>query len=142
MGRQFVYWANGLVLAEYMDGGIAELTVGKLSLQLLGGVTTHDTIDIDSYARTLTAAPSARFTAEHGSAQLGKHKPFFLRPGAARLEQRCPAGGVVTASRPPITTRGTWALAINGSIGDQLLYGMEFVYEGEKRSPTALSPDR
>jgi hypothetical protein len=131
VGRQFVYWANGLVLAEYLDGGIAELTVGNLSLQLLGGVTIHDTIDIDSSRPHFDSRTERGFYGGIVSAQLGKHKPFFY----GLVQRDWNDDGPL--EQGPITTNfdyDSWYLGtgINGSIGDQLLYGVEFAYEGGK----------
>src|SRR5689334_6797754 len=76
VGRQFVYWANGLVLAEYLDGGLVELTAGKLTAQLMAGVTIHDTVDIDSSRPQFDDRTERAFYGGMLSAQLGKHRPF------------------------------------------------------------------
>src|SRR5207244_6103528 len=48
VGRDLVYWANGLVMAEVIDGGVLNFDVGNASLELIGGITPVRTVDIDS----------------------------------------------------------------------------------------------
>ena len=47
-GRDFVYWGNGLVMAETVDGVMPVVTVGNLSLATVAGVTPTRTVDIFS----------------------------------------------------------------------------------------------
>jgi hypothetical protein len=131
VGRQFVNWGNGLVLAEYLDGGIAELTVGNLALQLMAGVTTHDTVDIDSSRPQFDDRTERGFYGGILSAQLGKHRPFIYGLVQRDWNDDVP---LVVGSNTTNFDYNSWYIGtgINGTIGDQLLYGVEFAYEGGK----------
>ena len=144
VGRQFVYWANGLVLAEYLDGGIAEVTVGNLALQLLAGVTIHDTVDIDASRPQFDDFTQRGFYGGILSAQIGKHRPFIY--GLIQRDWN-PDVALVVGSNTTKFGYDSWYVGtgINGSIGDQMLYGVEFAYEGGKTlsnsfDPATLSP--
>src|SRR5215212_2144419 len=139
VGRQFVYWANGLVLAEYMDGGLAEVTVGNLSLQLMAGVTIHDTVDIDASRPQFDDRTERGFYGGMLSAPLGKHKPFIY--GLVQRDWN---------DDHPFTVSGnvtnfdydSWYIGagMNGTIGDQMLYGVEFAYEGGHTLSNTFEP--
>lgn len=139
VGRQFVYWANGLVLAEYLDGGIAEVTVGNLGLQLLAGVTTHDTVDIDATRPQFDDRTERGFFGGILGAQLGKHRPFVYG-----LIQRDWNDDITLVQGPTRTNfdYDSWYIGtgINGSISDQMLYGVEFAYEGGKTLSNSYNP--
>jgi hypothetical protein len=140
VGRQFVYWANGLVLAEYLDGGLAEVTVGNLSLQLLGGVTTHDTVDIDSSRPQFDDRTERAFYGGILSAQLGKHRPFIY--GLVQRDWNDDVPLVVSGNTTNFDYN-SWYIGtgINGAIGDQMLYGVEFAYEGGKTLSNSFDPN-
>lgn len=48
LGRDFVYWGNGLVLGERIDGGLVSLRAGEFAVDLLAGITPVRTVDFDS----------------------------------------------------------------------------------------------
>lgn len=131
VGRQFVYWANGLILAEYLDGGLAEVTVGNLSLQLMAGVTIDDTVDIDSSRPRFDDHTERGFYGGIFSAQLGKHRPFVY--GLVQRDWNDDRSLVVGSSTTNFDY-DSWYVGtgVNGTIGDQTLYGVEFAYEGGK----------
>jgi hypothetical protein len=142
LGRQFVYWANGLVLAEYLDGGIAELTVGNVSLMGLAGVTIHDTVDIDAFRPQFDDRTERGFFGGILSAQLGKHRPFVYGLVQRDWNDDVPFGGTKAL---PVTTNfdyDSWYIGtgMNGAISDQMLYGVEFAYEGGKTLSTSFVP--
>jgi len=140
VGRQFVYWANGLVLAEYLDGGIAEVTVGNLALQLLAGVTTHDTVDIDASRPQFDDRTERGFYGGMLSAQIGKHRPFIYGLVQRDWNDDVP---LVVGSSTTNFDYNSWYVGtgITGSIGDQMLYGVEFAYEGGKTLSNSFNPD-
>jgi len=140
VGRQFVNWANGLVLSEYLDGGLAEVTLGNLSLQLLGGVTTHDTVDIDSSRPQFDDFTERAFYGGMLSAQLGKHRPFIY--GLVQRDWNHDVQ-LVVGSNTTSFDYNSWYIGtgINGSIGDQMLYGVEFAYEGGKTLSNSFEPN-
>ncbi|HEV8604398.1 MAG TPA: alginate export family protein [Tepidisphaeraceae bacterium] len=140
VGRQFVNWANGLVLAEYVDGGLAEVTVGNISLQLLAGVTTHDTVDIDSSRPQFDDRTERGFYGGILSAQLGKHRPFVYGLVQRDWNDDVP---LVVGSNTTNFDYDSWYIGtgVNGSIGDQMLYGVEFAYEGGKTLSNTFEPN-
>src|SRR5258705_5166542 len=140
VGRQFVNWANGLVMSEYLDGGIAELTLGNLSFMLLAGVTTHDTVDIDSSRPQFDDRTERAFYGGMISAQLGKHRPFLYGLVQRDWNDNVPfeVNGNVTNFHYDSWYIGT---GMNGSIGDQLLYGVEFAYEGGRSLSNSFDPN-
>src|SRR5215212_6301579 len=129
VGRQFVYWANGLVLSEYMDGGVVELTAGNISAQLMAGVTTHDTVDIDSSRPQFDDRTERAFYGGMLSAQIGKHRPFVY--GLVQRDWNDDVPFVVNGNATNFHY-DSWYIGTgaNGSIGDQMLYAVEFAYEG------------
>ncbi len=140
VGRQFVYWANGLVLAEYIDGGIAEVTVGNLALQLMAGVTIHDTVDIDASRPQFDDFTERGFYGGILSAQIGKHRPFIY--GLIQRDWN-PDVSLVVGSNTTNFDYNSWYVGtgINGSLSDQMLYGVEFAYEGGKTLSNSFNPD-
>jgi hypothetical protein len=140
VGRQFVYWANGLVLAEYLDGGLAEVTVGNLSLQLMAGVTTHDTVDIDSSRPQFDDRTERGFYGGILSAQVGKHRPFVYGLVQRDWNDDVP---LTVGSNTTNFDYDSWYIGtgVNGAIGDQMLYGVEFAYEGGKTLSNSFDPN-
>ena len=47
-GRQLAHWANGLVLSRNIDGGTVTVTLDKLDVDLVAGITVPGNTDIDS----------------------------------------------------------------------------------------------
>jgi hypothetical protein len=129
LGRQFIYWANGMVLAEYLDGGLAEVTLGSISLQLLGGQTIHDTIDIDATRPEFDEKTQRLFYGGMATVQVGKHRPFVY--GLVQRDRNDDEVLVIGQSRTRFDYN-SWYLGVgaNGSFTDQLVYGVEFAYEG------------
>lgn len=138
-GRQFIYWANGLVLGETLDGANVEITLGNLGVNLLGGVTAHDTVDFDSSRPDFDDRTARTFYGGMVSYQLGKHRPYvyFLR----QEDENQPQDLV----QPGNTTRFGYdsyyvGIGSNGSIGDRLVYGVEAVYEGGRALSNSFDP--
>src|SRR5438046_41877 len=48
IGRDLVYWANGLTLSQVIDGAMIDATFGNLTLSFIGGVTPTRSVDFDS----------------------------------------------------------------------------------------------
>jgi hypothetical protein len=139
VGRNFVYWANGLVLAETLDGGLVNLTLGNFEAQFLGGVTAHDTVDIDSSRPRFDQNTSRGFFGAMASYQLGKHRPFVYG-----LVQRDYNDDKYRLRQPPTEFEyDSWYVGVggNGSIGDRLVYAIEAVYEGGDNLTTSFEPN-
>lgn len=138
-GRQFVYWANGLVLAETLDGVLLDVTYGKLDLQLLAGVTSHDVVDIDSSRPQFDDFTERDFYGVMLSAQLGKHKPFIY--GLLQHDSN-PNTALVTGSTTTHFDYDSWYIGAgsNGSLGDRVVYALEFAYEGGRGLSNSFDP--
>lgn len=128
-GRQLAYWANGLVLVQTLDALVLNLNYKTVDLQLLGGVTPADTIDIDSTRPQFDKNTHRGFFGAMLSKQAGEHRPFiyFLSQQDMNHSFRRFIG--------PVTTRFNYnsyyvGVGSNGTVGEHLAYGLEMVYEG------------
>ena len=48
IGRDFVYWGNGLVLGQVLDGGMLMVGNDQVQLDFIAGITPTRTVDIDT----------------------------------------------------------------------------------------------
>lgn len=128
-GRQFVEWATGLVLSQYLDGLKADLSVGPATATLLAGVTTYGTTDFDTARPNFDKSTYRGFFGGQLSYQIGQHRPFIYA-----LVQRD-----FNEDREVDLTNGSAQFEYNsyylgigstGNLTDQLRYTTEFVYEG------------
>jgi len=113
--------------------------VGNLALQLLAGVTTHDTVDIDASRPQFDDRTERGFYGGILSAQFGKHRPFVYGLVQRDWNDDVP---LVVGSNTTNFDYDSWYVGtgINGSIGDQVLYGVEFAYEGGKTLSNSFDP--
>jgi hypothetical protein len=128
-GRQLVYWANGLTLSQVLDAAVIELEKGPFNLQLLGGLTTPETIDFDGSRPDFDEETNRGFYGAMLTTTVGKHRPFlFLLFQQDYNSDENLRLGIIN------TTFEYWSWYVGagstGSIGDKLLYGLEVVYEG------------
>jgi hypothetical protein len=139
-GRQFVYWANGLVLGQTLDAVRVDLTIDRFELQLLGGVTIDRTIDFDTSRPDFDDDTNRGFYGALAAVRLGRHRPFVygLIQRDYNDDDAVAIGPVEAKSEYNSFYIGA---GINGSIGDRLLYGVEAVYEGgQGRSDVRFDP--
>jgi len=135
VGRQFVYWANGLTLAQYFDGVVIDARHGDLSLQLIAGVTPTFTVDFDSSRPEFDSHTLRGLYGGILSLQLGAHRPY-----AYVLAQRDynPDDEVLVVG--PTRTRFDYdsyylGLGATGALSDVVLYAAEVTFElGHGRS--------
>ena len=133
-GRDLVYWANGLVLAEVIDGVMVDLSRGGLDLQIIAGVTPVRTVDFD------TSRPAFYYNTRRGffggmiSEQVGTVRPFCLRARPARLQHRQRPRPKARSIPASATTATTSAPGASGPLGDRLRYSVEAVYRGRQHS--------
>ncbi len=143
-GRQLVTWANGLTLSEVIDGGIATINIGKLSLDLLAGVTYDKDVDFDVSRPNFRSDTTRRVFGAMASIPIvstpsGEHRIF-----AYGLVQR-DDNGSETLVTDSVTTRFDYnsyyiGVGASGNFGDNLLYGVEFVYEGGHTLSNSTDP--
>jgi len=134
-GRDLAYWANGLVLAQTIDGAFFNLSNRGIELDLIAGITPTRTVDFDA------SRPSFDYNTRRGffggalSAHIGTHHPFvyflsqldYNRDELLRVATGDPAN--------PIDTRFSYnsfylGMGSTGALNDRLTYGVEFVLEG------------
>lgn len=138
-GRQFVSWASGLTLSQYLDGGLAELNLGPLGLILLAGVTTYNTTDFDTSRPEYDRSTYRAFYGGLVSYQLGRHRPYayVLVQRDHNRDRRINVAGTDVAFDYNSHYLG---LGATGSLTDQLVYSVEVAYEGG-RTLSALTFD-
>jgi hypothetical protein len=127
-GRDFVYWGNGLVLAQVLDGGIITFGSEKLTLQIIAGVTPTRTVDIDSSRPEFDHNTRRGFYGALVTASLGEHQPYayFLAQQDYNPADFRQVGNVGTHYQYNSNYVG---LGSSGALGDRFRYGVEAAYE-------------
>ncbi|HSI33666.1 MAG: alginate export family protein [Phycisphaerae bacterium] len=130
-GRQLTYWGNGLALSQVLDGAAVDLVAGRLSLQLIGGVTpVHDTVDFDASRPHFDDHTRRGFYGALLSLQLTpNHTPFVYAVAQQDYNHDEVRSTGVFQTR---FNYNTWYVGAGstGTLGDRIRYGVEFVYEG------------
>jgi hypothetical protein len=134
VGRDLVYWANGLTLGEVLDGGIGDVTWGNLSLELIAGVTPTRTVDFDTSRpnfdhNTRRGFYGGMLTWNPDTPGVGKHHPYVY--GVVQQDYNT----FDFLAQGNIRTRFDYnsyyiGWGSTGSLTDHLVYGLEMVYEG------------
>lgn len=140
-GRQFIYWGNGLVFADRLDGALVDLTFGDLTFEALAGATPNDNVDIDPSRPDFDQDTQRNFYGGMLSYQLGRHRPFvyFLAQEDKNENEFLRTDDGVTRFRYDSQYFG---IGSTGSIGDRFLYGLEVAYEtGEGLSRSQFPSD-
>ncbi|MFI5380771.1 MAG: hypothetical protein ACHRHE_15840 [Tepidisphaerales bacterium] len=143
-GRQFVLWANGLVLGQYLDGITSDITLGNVDFSLLAGVTVGQlTVDFDNSRRSFDDHTHRGFYGGMVSTQVGNHKPFLY--GMIQRDYNDDDTMVVGTGPSSVNTDfeyNSWYVGggVNGSFGDHLLYTAEVVYEGGNTLSNSFAP--
>ena len=127
-GRDLVYWGNGLVMAQVLDGAVIDFEFGDVSLEIVGGVTPIRTVDIDS------SRPGFDYNTRRGfyGAQLGydlnAHRPFvyFLAQRDYNEMDVLQVGEVTTRYDYNSYYVGAGSA---GEITNRLRYGVEVAYQ-------------
>jgi hypothetical protein len=129
VGRDLVYWGNGLTLSQTIYGGMVTLSKGPAQLDLIGGITPTRTVDFDSSRPDFDFHTNRGFYGAMLSAQAGVHRPYVY----GLIQQDYNPNE--TLDIPPTTTQfeyNSWYIGVgsNGGITDRLMYGVEAVLEG------------
>jgi hypothetical protein len=134
-----VYWGTGLVLAQYIDGGIVDLSAGPLNLHMLGGVTWNKTTDFDSSRPHFDDSTDRGFFGAMLSAQVAKHRPYVYGLVQRDYNDSGPSmqGGTTTNFDYNSYYIGAGS---TGSVGDRLTYALEVVYEGGRTLSNSFDP--
>lgn len=134
VGRDLVYWANGLAMGEVLDGGVIGASWGNLNVELIAGVTPVRTVDFDTSRpnfdhNTRRGFYGGMVTWSPDTPDMGKHRPFIY--GVAQQDYNY----YDFLSQGNLRTRFDYnsfyiGWGSTGSFGDHLVYGLEAVYEG------------
>jgi hypothetical protein len=129
-GRDFTYWANGVVLAQTLDGVKVDIGDDRLMLEGLAGVTRTRTVDFDTSRPEFDHNTRRGFYGAMLTAGLagGEHRPFlyFLSQRDYNQDDGVTLGLIETNFEYQSYYVGAGS---NGNLGDRLRYGVEFVYE-------------
>ena len=129
-GRQLVHWANGLTLSREIDGGQVTASLGPWSLQGVAGMTRNSSTDLDSSRPDFSDDTDREFYGGLLSYKLSpKHQPYVY---ALVQEDHNDSGPFLVSGVPTAFEYDSHYIGVGskGSIGDQLLYGVELVYQG------------
>jgi hypothetical protein len=139
VGRQFITWGNGVSLSESIDGIDLTLEHGAINLDVLAGVTSDFVTDFDS------SRPGFRNDTHRGfyGAMLGGRagEQHFYSYGLLQRDYN-PQIPLVSNG---VSTRFGYnsfylGVGVSGSITDNLLYGVEAVYEGGNTLSNSFDP--
>jgi hypothetical protein len=138
-GRDLVYWANGLVLAEVIDGLMIDMSRGGLDLQLIAGVTPVRTVDFDSSRPAFYYNTRRGFFGAMLADQVGSVRPFVygLIQRDYNTDNDLPQG--------PIDTHFSYnsyymGAGVGGPLSDHLRYSVEGVYENGNDLSNSFQP--
>ena len=136
MGRQFIFWASGLTLAEYMYAATADVTVGPFAWQGMVGLTSgSDTVDWDTSRPGYDNDTARLYLGAKLDLQLGEHVPYFFY--LAQFDQNAGQVAQLPPGVPPAFQATTefgydsqyWGIGANGALGPDFLYRAEFALE-------------
>jgi hypothetical protein len=136
LGRDFIFWGNGLTLAQELDGGQVDVTIGPMTLSAIAGITPKDTVDIDSSRPDFDDNTKRGFFGAILSTKLGDHRPYVY--GLAQRDWNNHSDGFAFSpdqGASTITTAYDYnsyyiGIGATGAVTDRISYGVEAVYEG------------
>lgn len=128
-GRDLVYWGNGLVFTQTIDGGFIDLGNDRAKVSFIGGMTPKDTVDFDSSRPHFDDDTHRFFYGAMAQLRVGDHRPYIYALGQTDNNDDD------TLVMGPITTDfdyNSYYIGIGsvGSLTNRLRYGVEFAYEG------------
>ncbi len=137
VGRDFAYWANGLVLGTRLDGAVADFTAGPLTVQALAGITPKYTVDFDASRPDYDIDTKRAFYGLLASVTMGDHQPFIyaLSQRDENLSGPADIGSIQTRYHYNSYYLG---IGSSGSLSDRLLYSVEATYEGGKSTSNSF----
>jgi hypothetical protein len=129
-------WANGLTLADYMYAATADASFGAVALSGLAGITAgHDTIDWDTSRTGYDTNTDRFYLGGKVDCRLGAHVPFAY--ALAQWDQNAGQTEMLPGGVPAdfqVETKFNyesqyWGTGINGAIGGDWIYRIEFAVE-------------
>lgn len=132
-GRDLVYWGDGMVISQVLDGGIFKLDTPAITLDAFVGVTPTRTIDFDPSRPAFDYDTRRLFYGGMLSRQVGQQRPYVYVIGQNDLNRdqtvTTDAFGSVDVAHFNYNSYYI-GFGTNGSLTDRLLAGCEFAYEG------------
>jgi hypothetical protein len=132
-GRDLVYWGNGLVMGQVLDGVMPSFSYGPLALNVIAGITPLRTVDIQP------DRPGFSFNTKRGfyGALLNATLPNIpIHPYVYGIVQRDYNSDNQSLQDDIITNYGYDSDYIGagatGELGDHVHYGLEAAWEGGK----------
>jgi hypothetical protein len=129
-GRDLVYWGNGLVLSETIDGIIGRIETPLADVDVIAGVTPVRTVDFDTSRPNFDHNTRRGFYGVQVSRQFGRHRPFtyFVVQRDYNKDDTLdlPSEGIHTRFNYNSEYLG---LGSTGALSDKLLYGLELAYQ-------------
>ncbi len=129
VGRDIVYWGNGLTLSQRIDGAVLAVGFTGFDLQLIAGVTPTRTVDFDSSRPNFDHNTSRGLYGAILSRRINKHRPYLY----ALSQQDYNQDNVgVQSGIATLYDYNSWYLGtgVTGALTDKLIYGVEVTYEG------------
>ncbi len=144
-GRQLVHWANGLTLSQDIDGAVTTFGYGPVSIETIIGRSRDSTTDIDSSRPGFDSEMDRLFFGVKISCTANpKHTPFIY----AMVQDDRNDNEVLstTVLGTDIDTRFRYdsfylGIGSKGSITDNILYGVELVYQGGRGLSSSFTFD-
>ena len=128
VGRQFVYWGQGLTLGATLDGAVAEVNAGPVGLNFLAGVTAPWTIDFDTSRPDYNSHTRRGWYGAMASVYIERHRiyAYGLLQEDMNNNDALHTGDITTQLGYDSRYLGVGA---EGAVGDRLSYHSEFVLE-------------
>lgn len=132
VGRDLVFWANGLTLSLEIDGAVVDLEYGPASVEFVAGRTPTDTVDIDSSRPNFDGHTNRFFYGALASVRAGTHRPFVY--ALVQRDHNSDDTSVAEVGGTDVTTvfdydSTYFGIGSTGALTDRLAYGLEFVYQ-------------
>lgn len=146
VGRDLVWWANGLTLSQELDGAVIDLEYGPAALELLAGITPLDTVDFDSSRPNFAGHTKRGFFGGMFSVRSSTHRPFVYVLTQRDYNDTQASVDITDDSAGDIPTRWDYnslyiGVGSTGALTDRLAYGVELVYEGGNTLSNSFAVD-
>jgi hypothetical protein len=129
LGRDIVYWGNGLTMGQVIDGAVINLSTGPFELAAIAGVTPDFVVDFDASRPDFDVDTRRGFYGLMGSVDVGAHRPYVY--GLVQQDYNDDRVLQLGTVRTEFEYNSYYlGLGSTGNIGDRIAYGAEFVYEG------------
>jgi len=144
-GRQLMHWANGLTLSQDIDGVAITAGIDPVSIDFIAGRTRESNTDLDSSRPGFDEETQRAFYGIMISCLASpKHRPFIyaLTQDDQNSRETLEASILGTATSTSFKY-DSWYIGAGsrGSLTDNLLYGIEVVYQGGESLSTSFTFD-